>query len=101
MNWEYSVELCETLYFAIKGETYSVDHKMRYSPALATALKPVYIQNRICKVLRSQTPQCGTPNWHMLMRITAILKRHVVRIVVYSIFIQLLTRRTDKQKVSH
>lgn len=56
-----------------KRQTYSVDHKMRYNPALATALSPVYIQNKICKVLRSQTPQCGTPNWHMLMRMTAIL----------------------------
>lgn len=73
MNWEYSIEPFEILQFAIQGETYSVDHKMRYSPALAMALRPVYIQKRICKVLRSQTPQCGTPNWHMLMRITAIL----------------------------
>jgi hypothetical protein len=46
---------------------------MRYRPALAAALSPVYIQNRICKVLRSQTPQCGAPYWHMLVRMTAML----------------------------
>lgn len=53
--------------------TYKVDHKMRYRPALAAALSPVYIQNKICRVLRSQTPQCGAPYWHMLVRITAML----------------------------
>lgn len=105
MNRKYSVGMNKTKWFkGVAGDkSYSVDQRMRYNPALAMALSPVYIQNRTCNVRMSQTPQCGTPYWQTLVRMTAILEGgRNIRLFTWAAAKKerLLTRRTMTPYIS-
>jgi hypothetical protein len=52
---------------------HSVDHRIRYIPALISIAATVHIQNNTSIVVRSQGPVFGTPYWQMFMRIVPIL----------------------------
>lgn len=61
--------------YAIGVWTYSVDHRIRYIPALANMPTLIYIQNETSRTRRSHGPVCGTPYSEMVKSIVAILCR--------------------------
>lgn len=52
---------------------YSVDHKIKYIPALIRIAATVHIQNRASIVARSHGPAFGTPYWQIFMRMVPML----------------------------